>query len=314
MGAELQRPLLAPWYRLVPDGDRLLLEHGRVVVVVEGRAVRMLLPRLLPLLDGTRTLEELTEVLGGPSRRAIDTTIDRLAEHGLVVEGPPGGGEAAALAALYRLSPAEAAKALAGTRIGVIGRSPVGAQAARVLRRGGVSHVERLSPAGRPDVDLALVTPSREEASLLGEWNDRALAHGLCWIGVRPFDGHVWSIGPLVVPGESCCYQCLLHRVASHLDYGQDLPLIEARPPRASGGPALELVAVGVLVQSALGWAVGRDPSLPGMLHVVEARPGLAIETHRVLRVPRCAACSPVEHHAPRLPWHEAGLAAEVAA
>jgi bacteriocin biosynthesis cyclodehydratase domain-containing protein len=315
LSAGLHRPLLAPWYRLAHDGDRLLLEHGRSVVVMEGGAVRVLLPALLPLLDGTRTLDEVVEALGGPARPAIEQALERLVEHGLVVEGPPSDSEgASSLSELYGLAPALAAERLEDARLGVIGRSPIGAQAARLLRRAGLANVARLSADDTTDVDLVLVAPAPDEVSLLGEWNRRALESGTCWIGVRPFDGLAWSIGPLAVPGESCCYECLLLRLASHLDYGRDLPLLERLPAPAVGGPALELVVVGVLVQIALGWMIGRDTSLPAVLHVVEARPGIAVSRHRVLRVPRCGACSSLEQLAPRLPWHEAVAPAEAPA
>ena len=64
-------PRLAPWYRLVEDGDRLLFEHGRSVVVLEGGAVRALFPRLLPLLDGSRTLEQIVDRIGAQAAEAI---------------------------------------------------------------------------------------------------------------------------------------------------------------------------------------------------------------------------------------------------
>src|SRR5213592_2330304 len=82
------KALLAPWYRLVGDGDRLLLEHGQAVVVLEGGAARAFLPALLPLLDGTRSYDDLLERLGVPARRALDLALDVLSRHGLLVEGP----------------------------------------------------------------------------------------------------------------------------------------------------------------------------------------------------------------------------------
>ena len=82
-------PRLAPWYRLVEDGDRLLFEHGRSVVVLEGGAVRALFPRLLPLLDGSRTLEQIVARIGTPAAEAVGQAIDLLAAHGLLVDGPP---------------------------------------------------------------------------------------------------------------------------------------------------------------------------------------------------------------------------------
>jgi len=318
LGSPALRPLLAPWYRLVPDGDRLLLEHGRAVVVLEGAAVRSFVPALLPLLDGSRTLDDLEERLGHSARPAIEATVELLAEHGLVIEGPDADSEssagALALGAAYGLAPGTAAERLAGARIGVAGGSPLGAEAARALRSAGVAEVLRLDTEEDAHVDLMLVMPAADEVALLREWNRLALERGTCWIGLRPFDGLLWSIGPLVVPGESCCYECLLLRLASHLDYGSDAPLIEQSPPAAIGGRALELVALGVLLQLALGWIVGRDGSLPGVLQVIETRPGIALSGHSVLRVPRCGACSPAERLAPRLPWHEAEPTREVAA
>ncbi len=311
MGAWPQRALLAPWYRLAHDGDRLLLEHGRTVVVIEGSAVRSLLPALLPLLDGTRTLDDLAAELGEPARPAVERSIELLAEHDLVVEGPRLEGEGAnALSGLYGLPPALVAARLEEASVGLIGGSPVGAHAARLLVRAGVVDLRRLTLDDPLEVDLALVTPSPDEVSLLGDWNRRALESRTCWIGARPFDGISWPIGPLVVPGESSCYQCLQLRLASQLDYGREVPLLDRRPAVAAGGPALELLVVGVLAQIALGWAIGRDRSLPGVLHVVEARPSLTLDRHRVLRVPRCEACSQLERRAPRLPWHEADAAA----
>src|SRR5262249_54694325 len=83
-----ERPLLAPWYRLAGDGDRLLLEHGQSAVARDGPAVRTLLPQLLPLLDGTRSYDELAARLGVAARPALDHALETLASHGLLVEGP----------------------------------------------------------------------------------------------------------------------------------------------------------------------------------------------------------------------------------
>jgi bacteriocin biosynthesis cyclodehydratase domain-containing protein len=304
------RPLLTPWYRLVPDGERLLFEHAGTLVSLEGGAVRTLLPSLLPLLDGSRTVDDLIARLGDEARPAVEAALGALATHGLVVEGVEPELDdiesAEAPAAAYGLQPGVAATRLRDSRVGVLGRSVVGVEAARLLRSAGITAVPAES-AERvdTDVDLALVTPTADQVSLLPDWNRVALARRTRWIGVRPFDGAGWMLGPLVVPGESCCYECLLLRLASHLEYAAELPLLEKIPSATSAGPALELVAIGILVHLTLCWLVGRDRSLPGVLHVVEA-PRLALTTHTVLRVPRCPACSPSRQLPSRLPWHEA--------
>src|SRR3954453_15508063 len=88
------RPLLAPWYRLGGDGDRLLLGHAQVVSVLGGAAVSTLLPQLLPRLDGTRTVDDLVDRLGGAARPPIEGALPKLAAHGLLTDGPPASGPA----------------------------------------------------------------------------------------------------------------------------------------------------------------------------------------------------------------------------
>jgi bacteriocin biosynthesis cyclodehydratase domain-containing protein len=310
-----ERPLLAPWYRLVEDGDRLLLEHGRVVVVLEGGAVRTLLPALLPLLDGSRTVDELCARLGAAVRPAVEQSLELLAQNGLLVEGGGGavigrpGAEAAALAAAYRLAPGVAAARLASAAVGVAGGSRTADDVARLLHRAGVGTVSKLGWRPSESVDLAVVAPAPAETGNVEEWNAYAAERGLRWLGVRPFDGHALTVGPLVVPGESACHSCLLLRLAAHVEYRSDFARIERAAVSVEAGAALEAVAAGVAAQLVVCWVAGRAPRLPGVLHVLELGPPMALSQHTVLRVPRCPACSPARRLAPRVPWHEAAAA-----
>jgi bacteriocin biosynthesis cyclodehydratase domain-containing protein len=308
-----RRPLLAPWYRLVEDGDRLLLEHARSVVVLEGAAVRALLPTLLPLLDGSRTADEVATELGEPAGPAIDRALELLAAHGLLVEGPrPAEGEppaAAAVAAEYGLSLSAAATRLRSARVGVVGGSAVGAAVARLLHASGVGGVRQLDWGEGAEVDIAVAAPAGQEARALSGWNALAIEQGLRWLPLRPYDGQSLTVGPLVVPGESCCYECLLLRLEGHVEYGRDLRRIEESPVQAVAGAPLDAMAAGLASQLVLGWLGGCDTRLPGLLHVLETRPSPALAAHRVLRVPRCPACSPAERIATSLPWHEAEAA-----
>ncbi len=78
---------------------------------------------------------------------------------------------------------------------------------------------------------------------------------------------------------------------------------------QVEGGPPLEAILAAVAAQLVIGWVGGHDTRLPGVLHVLEAGPPLALTTHLVLKVPRCPACSTVERLAPPVPWHEAEAA-----
>lgn len=318
MTAVPRLPLLAPWYRLARDGDRLLLEHGQSVVVLEGGAVRAFLPALLPLLDGTRTCDDLVRRLGVAARPAVDLALETLSSHGLLVEGPDvsAGMQAAAhaVASTFDLAPAVAAERLAVAAVDVVGSSPAGVEIVRLLRASGVGRVSRGRWKGSSRVDLAVVAPAVDELEELDSWNQAANESGKRWLPVLPYDGRFAAIGPLVVPGESCCYECVLRRRGANLEYGEHLREIERAPLAARADPAFETFVAALAAHLTLRWIGGQDRSLPGVLHAVEARPALAVSEHPVLRVPRCPVCSPVERLAARLPWHEAEAGEGVAA
>jgi bacteriocin biosynthesis cyclodehydratase domain-containing protein len=304
------RPLLAPWYRVVGRGDRLLLEFATSLVVLEGAAVQALLPVLLPLLDGTRTVDELARRLGVAARPAIEHALTILAEHGVLVEGPDAPlvrrDAVHAAAAAFGLTPAEALERLDTATVDVVGRAPLGADVARLLQLSGVARVGRRSWRGAEATDLVVVAPAADELYRVCDWNRRASRRGTRWLLVRPGDGRMSTVGPLVVPGESACHECTLRRRGANLGFGDDIFDLEAAP-RPDVAPATVAAAVAALAADvALRWTVGRDTTLPGVLHVVESRPELTFARHLVLRVPRCGVCSPVERTASPLPWHEA--------
>ena len=244
------RPLLAPWYRLVGDGDRLLLEHGRSVVVLEGAAVRVLLPVLLPLLDGTRTLDELSSRLGAAVRPALEAALELLAANDLLVEGPDVRAalrpSVHAVAAGFGLTPAEAAerlgertcrrrRVLAGRRA----RSPGSSMrpgSPRCAGSPGAAGRRSISPSSRRRETRSTHCPAGTCSR-----SERGSAGSPC----GPFDGLIATVGPLVVPGESSCHECLLLRLAANVEYGPDLAEIEAAPVAAAADAALEALVGG---------------------------------------------------------------------
>jgi bacteriocin biosynthesis cyclodehydratase domain-containing protein len=213
------------------------------------------------------------------------------------------------VAAAYRLGPAEAGKRLREARIALVGESRVGRAVGRLLRRCGIGSVVRVGWEADVLSDLAVVVPGPSEAGRIEAWNATALDRGIRWLAIRPFDGATATVGPLVVPGESACHACLVLRLGGHLEYGSDFARIERAPVAVEAGAPLETIAAGVAAHLVLAWVGGRDTRLPGVVHVLQTGPPLALTAHSVLRVPRCPACSPVERSAPRVPWHEAAAA-----
>ena len=306
-------PLLAPWYRVVGDGERLLLEYAQSLVVLEGAAVRTLLPALLPLLDGTRSVDALAERLGPPARPAIEAALELLAARGVVVDGPDAPAEiraaAHAAAAAHGLTPAVAAERLRGATVGVVGSGSTGFELARLLDAAGVGGIRRLGWHGRGRVDVAVVAPAPDEFDRLPAWNRTALRGGIHWLLLRPYDGRFAAVGPLVVPGQTCCYECVMLRRGANAGYAAEFPDVEAAPLAAAADAGFDAFAGALAAHVAVRWVVGCDKTLPGVLFTLEARPALRLDEHAVLRVPRCGACSVAERAAPPLPWHAAAAA-----
>lgn len=307
-----ERPCLAPWYRLIEDADRVLLEHGGTVVTLEGKAVRSLLPRLMPLLDGRRTIAELVDALGGRAAPAVENALAVLAANNLLVDGPlPGPSEdpltaAASFAAAVTRSPRPALvrETLAAARAVVAGNGANAQSIARELRRTGLTGVETAEFDSEQDCGLLVVAPDRVEVEELQEVNVQALRRGTPWLQVLPYDGRVLVVGPLFVPGTSACHQCFRMRRAACSGYEDDFDRLEAVPACAPPLPSLATLAAGLATVLALRWLATADARLPGRFYSLDPRSVLSLSHHHVLRVPRCPACA-IDRAVPS-PWHEA--------
>ena len=308
-----ERPALAPWYRMARDNGRVLFEHGGSVVTLEGRAAEVLLPTLLPLLDGTRTFAEIVETLGHAAEPSIARARESLAEGGLLTDGPelqvgldsaPTAAAAAFVAAATRrATPRAALAALAAADVAVAGESPDGAEIVRIAAQAGLDQVRHVALADSlAGHDLLICAPTPGEVLQLSAVNAARLAHGGAWLSLLPHDGRSVVVGPLYLPGESACYACYRTRRAAASGYEEDYELVEAEPTKAACPAALSAVAAGLVVTLALRWLAVRDSTLPGRCYALETGIVLGLSLHHVLRVPRCAICGPDEGSVPS-PW-----------
>ena len=289
-----RRPLLAPWWRAVEDRDRLLFEHAGRVVELEGRAVRALLPALIPLLDGTRTVSEIVAILGAAAEAPTAKALALLDDHGLLVDGPAREGEADAryVASVCSSTPAAVSTALSQSRVAILGSAPAGAELARLLEAdGSVATTSAPIDGLGADADLVVAAPTAEETPQLAGLNEHCLRREKPWLVLLPSDGRFAAVGPLYVPGQTACHACYLLRRGATSGYEQDFSLLERRPVRAPMPLAAVTIAAGVAGLICLRWLGGRDPTLPGAFYALELQGTLAITRHRVLRVPRCPAC-----------------------
>jgi bacteriocin biosynthesis cyclodehydratase domain-containing protein len=306
-------PYLAPWYRIARTGGRVVLEYGQRIVCLEGGAVERLLPALLPLLDGSRTVDEIVAVLGEAARPAVEQALAQLAAHSLLVEGPwlsdgvprPAAGVAELLASLRPGSEplGDTVAQVAACSIGVVGRGAAGLEAARLLRLSGVdvAWLDRIESG----VDLVVCAPAPGELPRLRGWNEQALEAAQPWLQILPFDGCYATVGPLYLPGDTGCYECFRRRRAANLGALEELELLEAVPAGYPAAPGPAAFLGGLAAQFALHWLVLGDHYAPAGFYALEPLPVFALTSHHLHRVPRCDACSGLAEVAAPLPWYK---------
>lgn len=302
-------PELKPWYRVAVGPAGVTLRFGASALLFEGSAAHTLLTQLLPLLDGTRDIEELAGSLGPPIRPAIEHALGLLAEHGLLHEPPlddiPERMRTLELVEATDVAGRTAAQlraTLHDATVGVVGDGALAEEIGRLLHRSGIDAVTRDWNA-----DLVVAAPRPSETAQLERWNETALERGVPWLQLVPFDGSIASVGPLFVPGQTACHRCF--RLRRALDGAE----LDEQPVRAHhlSSPALDATMAGLAASIAIRWLSTGDSAAVGTLLALEPEPRVSLTRHAVYRVPRCPACSPLSTRATLAPWSaEVGVAA----
>lgn len=294
-----ERPALSPWFRLLSGDGQLLLEHGGTVIAFDGKAADILLPSLLSLLDGRRSVDEIVGTLGEAVAPATRNALELLNDKGALLDGPQPSRIDGALAeaaifttALTGGSPADAHKTLSASRIAIAGTSPVAAEVERILARTGFEHVRRADIEDHGDKsEFLIAAPWDDELAHLHSINTRRLEQNAPWLPLLPSDGHLAVIGPLMVPGVSGCHACYRLRRGACSGFEADFERIDSIPPRAGSPSALCAVAAGLAGLLTLRWLGANDSTLPGSYYSIETGVVLGLGHGRLLRVPRCPAC-----------------------
>jgi bacteriocin biosynthesis cyclodehydratase domain-containing protein len=311
--------LLKPWLRLAADEAQLVFEYADTSWVLEGPGATALVPMLIPLLDGTRSVSQIISSVGEEFAPAVENALAALATHRLLAEGPPLPADTpatlaetvsqlAATDSSATRAPSEILQSLAGAHIRVAGSSPAATSLVQLLRSAGLSRV--VQQGGLTDdfqaSDLLVAAPADRELGELFTLNDVALSERQTWVPVLPFDGRFASVGPLIVPGETCCYECYTARKAAALRYADTTGMAEMIPTLLPTGMIIYGILASIAANIAVRWLGLGDSFLPGRLHAYEVANGLELTRHDVLRVPRCNACSPAARAPTSFPWIEA--------
>jgi thiazole/oxazole-forming peptide maturase SagC family component len=151
---------------------------------------------------------------------------------------------------------------------------------------------------GEPDpetIDCIIATSDGGGIEQLRVWNEYAVLHSLRFYPIVLQD-LVGYIGPLYVPGQTACYECLRLRQNAHLVDYANRRIVESafiHSQSVSGfHPAMASI-LGSIAAIELTKAFGLAPALTRAGTLIEVNLiGSEMTSRRVLRLPRCPVCS----------------------
>ena len=278
--------------RFVP-GSRVVVLPGQGVYLFRERGtVRLrgaIYERIAPLVDGTRTVDEVVQAAADAvSAAEVYYAVQQLIDRGYVCWADTGMSMEAA--AFWGALGGEAASAASRLRQAHVATIAVGAADANGLTAALMAFDMRMDATGAP----AVVVTDDYLQPALGDINRQALLSGRPWLLCKPTGSILW-VGPLFRPGHSACWECLAQRLRRHRAVeayvqrrtGSADPLVLPRSALpASESVALMLAALQVAKTVAAGRAAGCEDAM-----VTLDLQTLMSEHHTVVRRPQCKAC-----------------------
>lgn len=246
---------------------------------------------LMPLLDGQLTDVDLMLRLDGIAYpHQVMRALGQLHRQGLLVDGEDA------------TAPAESAYWQTLGVEGQLARQRLAEAKVKLLTLGSADSTPlttALSAVGvlpytADDYTCTVVVTDDYLRSALQPINREALANGKPWLLVKLIGRMVW-IGPLFVPGETACWQCLAQRVTGNRQVeayiqskkASDEPLPTSRPGLTT---TLEMAA-NIAANEVVKWlATGSYAQLGNQLLTLDTI-SLQTRKHAVIKRPQCQAC-----------------------
>jgi ribosomal protein S12 methylthiotransferase accessory factor len=244
---------------------------------------------VVPLLDGTRTVDEIAAACPALTMERVNHVLDVLMRDGHLIDSHPmAPRSASAFWSEFDLDTKAVAVQLQRCRLevtalGVENIQPfihqLSAAGIQTTAFGGNAHVAVVDDYGRPELD---------------QLNRSCLERGIPLFLLKPLGVKVW-IGPVVVPGRTACWQCLKTRLTDNRPIES---FLEARmsvggpfPVNRSRSGLGELQAYAMATTQIAYWLVaGTNPNLESRL-VVADLVAFDFSSHHVRKLPDCAAC-----------------------
>ncbi|MFZ5822892.1 MAG: TOMM precursor leader peptide-binding protein [Bacillota bacterium] len=329
MSSALQnRPRLKHGFALIPlDESTAMLKSAERAIRLSGAAATILMPRVIPLLDGEHTVGEIAAAVG-VDETTINRVITLLGENQLLErEAPVAAGAAPELAAFLNAVTSawvqpDQEGAVATKKVLVIAgwgedETSLGYAFRQNLTRLGVGQVQSVTAElDRPwddlvaGSDLVMFMPAKPLLPVRAAVHKACLAAKVKLCSAEFLSSTSLALGPTVIPGETACWTCLDRRQKGAQEFYTELlatqRFLEQHPevdPVGARLPALTQMLAGLAAFEALRVLTNVYPPVTVGSMVIFNAIDYTMEQHPILKLPRCPDCSPVREQPMRRVW-----------
>jgi bacteriocin biosynthesis cyclodehydratase domain-containing protein len=283
----MMRPVFKPHLQVsVIPGEGVVVLAEEKVWALHGRVYEL----LAPLLDGSRDMDALLDVLAGKVDGAmVHYALALLEKNGHIAESVPDlPSETAAFWHGMEIEPRAAIEALRSRRVRVRAVGEADATPLRLaLAEFGIVVVEGET------ANFEVVVTDDYLRLELDALNAASLEAGRPWLLLKPVGHEPW-LGPLFVPGKTGCYRCLARQLTRnrpvHRFVAEKNKLPEAPPAARAATPATRNAACQLAAVEVVKFIAGAKEGLEGKVLSLDVRTWSAV-IHDLLRHPACPAC-----------------------
>jgi bacteriocin biosynthesis cyclodehydratase domain-containing protein len=304
-------PILAPWVQHVPlDDERSQLVGHNFSLSLKHKFLNDAFVQVRPYLTGEYPSEEIIKKVKPP---LLPTTalfvLKMLAENSLLMseQAKPAISTNTrdlalffAQASLGEIGPAlDAVKAF---NVHLIGDSRICGELRNQFTRLEIPHAPfettTAAKASGAKPDLIILALDSHSPHQIHQLNSTAVHRGYRWMLVFTAGGY-GQVGPTFIPSQTACYECLTLRAGSQTDSPDEFARVADYLARTvlkfdcGGASAFDSLLASHVALEVLRLATGyAAPQTIGKFHEIRSD-CLTVETHEVLKVPRCRVCGP---------------------
>jgi oxazoline/thiazoline synthase len=277
-----------------PNTVYLMNEQGHIAL--SGRIYVL----LAPLLNGQYTIDEIVEQLKEQvSVLGIYHALTNLERQGYLSEAADIPHEIAAFWSLQSVDPGIAVSKLQAAQVSVTAFGAVKTEPF-------ISTLESLNIQVSDEADFTIVLTDDYLQPGLEPFNAHALYHQKPWMLVKPVGAVLW-VGPIFVPGQTGCWQCLAQRLQGNREVetaiAQQKGIVDLFPVSRSVLPTHFQIGLNLAAAEVAKWIVqGQHEQLENKVLTFDLT-SLSMQSHILVKRSQCAACgekATSEFHKPK--------------